>query len=102
MKVLQRVLRRQATGNLLDSVDSKAVVKGWITKVSQTRVINTVIPICTLFYQNTFFLMEFSANTWHENMLFYLLGEKWSHQALLVCTAWSTFSVLQITWGQGG
>ncbi|KAL8624370.1 hypothetical protein ACOMHN_012770 [Nucella lapillus] len=33
IRVLQRVLRRRATGNLLDSVDSKAVVKGWITKV---------------------------------------------------------------------
>ncbi|KAK7482214.1 hypothetical protein BaRGS_00026563 [Batillaria attramentaria] len=33
IRVCQRVLRRQATGNLLDSVDSKAVVKGWITKV---------------------------------------------------------------------
>jgi hypothetical protein len=33
LPVLQRVLRQRATGNLLDSVDSKAVVKGWVTKV---------------------------------------------------------------------
>ena len=37
--VLQRVLRRRATGNLLDSVDSNAVVKGWVTKVSTTEIL---------------------------------------------------------------
>ena len=36
--VLQRVLRRRATGNLLDSVDSNAVVKGWVTKVSTAQI----------------------------------------------------------------
>ncbi|XP_041353761.1 pleckstrin homology domain-containing family H member 2-like isoform X2 [Gigantopelta aegis] len=33
VRLLNRVLKRQATSHLLESVDSKAVVKGWITKV---------------------------------------------------------------------
>ncbi|XP_071081218.1 pleckstrin homology domain-containing family H member 1-like isoform X1 [Haliotis cracherodii] len=33
MRLLNRVIKRQATSYLLDNMDGKAVVKGWITKV---------------------------------------------------------------------
>ena len=33
MPVLQKVLKRQATGFILDQLDTKAVFRGWLIKV---------------------------------------------------------------------